>query len=400
MATPAALASRVPVTLLTGFLGSGKTTLLNHILDNKRNLKFAVIENEFGAVGVDEDLIQNRAYATTDEIIEKMNGCICCTVRSDLITVLRKLLIVQKRKFDGIIIETTGLADPAPVIQTFFVDEDISSVCVMDSVITVVSAAHIIQQLERERPEGVENEAEEQIVFADRILLNKVDLVPEEEKLKEIEKRVRALNPTAEIIRCEQSRVDPERLLGLRSFSLDRVLEFEPEFLQDDGDHKHDQSVKSLSIVAPDALNVHRIQRWVSELISAHGEDLLRYKGIMSIKGFEERYVFHGVHMLWQGTFTTPWKEGEKRINKMVFIGRNLNVEELQLAFHECRAETSLRFPIDAPVLANVGSWKAGKILKHWDEGNCYRIRLNDGTEVWGPIDDDQFVRAPEAPKK
>jgi G3E family GTPase len=387
---------RVPVTLLTGFLGSGKTTLLNNLLDNKRGMKIAVIENEFGEVGIDDHLIRNRSTHTTDEVVEMMNGCICCTVRSDLIKVLKRLLITEKRSFDAILIETTGLADPAPVVQTFFVDEHVRSLCSLDAVITVVDARHIEAQLERERPAGVENEAEEQVVFADRIVLNKMDLLSGDEAAAvRIENRLRKLNPVAEIIRCERGRVEASRLLGVQGFSLERILEFEPKFLGEEGsEHQHDPSVKSLCIVSPDAMSVHRIEQWIERLIAVHGQDLLRYKGVMHIQGMDSRFVFQGVHMLFSGTFATPWKPEERRVSKFVFIGRNLDVEALQLSFFSCRAEATLRFAVGDAVLANVGTWEKGRVLRHWDEGNAYRIELEDGTNVWGPIDDDSFVRA------
>ncbi|MDO9352444.1 MAG: GTP-binding protein [Solirubrobacteraceae bacterium] len=384
--------------MLTGFLGSGKTTLLNHILDNKRGLKVAVIENEFGAVGIDDSLINNRgsALSTTDEVVEMMNGCICCTVRSDLIKVLKKLLIEQKRKFDAIIIETTGLADPAPVIQTFFVDKDIAALCTLDAVITVTDARHIEQQLDAKRPEGVENEAEEQIVFADKILLNKMDLLAgDEEARNRIEARLRKLNPVAEIIQCERSVVDPNRLLGIKGFSLERILEIDPQLLSEGGEaHQHDQTIKSLCIVSPDAMSVFRIEEWIQKLIGVHGQDLLRYKGVLNIKGMDERFVFQGVHMLFKGTFASPWRANERRVSKFVFIGRNLDVEALQLSFFECRAETKLRFNVGDRVLANIGEWTPGTILKQWDEGNAYQIQLVDGRRCWGPIDEDSYVRA------
>lgn len=384
------------MTLLTGFLGSGKTTLLNNLLDNKRGMKIAVIENEFGEVGIDDHLIRNRSTHTTDEVVEMMNGCICCTVRSDLIKVLKRLLITEKRSFDAIVIETTGLADPAPVVQTFFVDEDVGSVCSLDAVITVTDARHIEQQLDRERPPGAENEAEEQIVFADRIVLNKMDLLCGDEELaSRIESRLRKLNPVAEIIRCERGRVEPNRLLGIHGFNLERILEFEPKFLEESSnDHQHDQTVKSLCIVSPDAMSVHRIEQWIQQLIAEHGQDLLRYKGVMNIQGMEARFVFQGVHMLFSGTFATPWRPEEKRVSKFVFIGRNLDVESLQLSFFSCRAEGKLRFGVGDAVLANVGTWAKGRVLRHWDDGNAYRIELEDGTNVWGPVDEDDFVRA------
>jgi G3E family GTPase len=385
---------KIPVTILTGFLGSGKTTLVNHILENRQGLKAAVIENEFGAVSIDDALIKDRKVSCGEEIIEMMNGCICCTVRADLIVTIKKLLS-QQRNLDCIIIETTGLADPAPVAQTFFVEPEIGKLCTLDAILTVVDAKHILQQLDSVRPEGVENEAEEQVAFADRIVLNKTDLVTEEE-LSLVTARLRQLNPYAEILPTTKSAINPAKLLNIGGFNLERVMAMDPEFLDTNAEHKHDTSIKSLSIVSPDPVNVFRLQNFISSLVGDQGQDLLRYKGVFNVKGFDERYVFQGVHMLYMGNFMKPWGDKERRMNKFVFIGRNLDVEALQIAFADCRAETSLRFAPGATAFCNVeGGFKEGKVLRHWDEGNAYRVRLADGTEVWAPIDEDGFIRCP-----
>jgi G3E family GTPase len=228
--------SRVPATVLTGFLGSGKTTLLNYILTQEHGLKIAVIENEFGEVGVDDALVRKK-YDTQEEIFEMNNGCICCTVRGDLIRILGKIL--KKGKMDAIIIETTGLADPAPVAQTFFMDEKIKSMARIDGILTVVDAKHIIQHLDEEKPEGVENEAVEQVAFADRLLINKCDLV-EEDYINVVEARLRAINRDAPFTRCVRSEVPLRKLLGIGAFNLENVIKIDPDFLGEEEDDAHE----------------------------------------------------------------------------------------------------------------------------------------------------------------
>lgn len=374
--------------------------MLNHILHStEHKKKFAIIENEFGEVGVDDKLISNKAMENTDgqeELIEVMNGCICCTVRGDLVKVLQRLY-PKLQGFDGVIIETTGLADPGPVAQTFFVDDDIEKKYKLDGICTVVDAKHIIDRLDEEKPEGVENEALEQVAFADRILLNKTDLVSDD-KLAEIEERLRGINTQAQVFRCEYGQVDPASLLNVGAFSMDRILEMDPEFLDTSGDHQHDDSVTSVSVVFEGDILMHKAQKWVGNLLKTKANDLFRYKGVFAVKGMQQKFLFQGVHMIFNREFSKKrWQKDEVRECRMVFIGRNLDKQELTDSIMACKVQGDLRFKIGdiVEVKDDNDKWQRGKVVKHWDEGWPYVVQMQDRwrTKLWAAADEDEFIR-------
>ena len=337
--------TQIPVTVLTGYLGAGKTTLLNRILSENHGKKYAVIVNEFGEINIDNDLI----VESDEEVFEMNNGCVCCTVRGDLIRVVEGL-VKRPGGFDGILVETTGLADPVPVAQTFFMDDDVRARAKLDAVVTIADAKHLTESL-ADSPE-----AQEQIGFADVILINKTDLVAPEE-LAAVEARIRAMNPHALIHRTERCAIPLDRVLGRGAFDLDRILTLDPEFLDDDGhdrdhdhhhhDHDHDHDhhhhhhdiegsgVFSISLRGGD-LDPEKFFPWIQQTAQEQGPDILRLKGILAFKDDPERYVVQGVHMIIEGNHQRPWKDDEMRQSRLVFIGRHLDEKVIRADFEKC----------------------------------------------------------------
>ncbi len=323
-------ASMVPVTILTGFLGSGKTTLLNRILKEQHGQRIAVIENEFGEVGVDNEIIETG----DEQIVEMNNGCICCTVRGDLIRILGTLR--EKRdqgalKFDRVVIETTGMADPGPVAQTFFTDEEIGNYYLLDSIITLVDAKHAPQQLDEF------HEAQEQVGFADRILLSKTDLVSDQEA-EQLSHRLKKMNPRAPIKKVHFGNAPIAEVLDIRGFNLNAILELDPQFLTD-VQHEHHDEVESFVFRSDKPFNGDKLEQFLSGMIQMYGPDLLRYKGVLWMKGNPRRVVFQGVHMMMGGDLGKPWAKGEKKSSLLVFIGKKLPKDLFIAGLEECLAK-------------------------------------------------------------
>jgi G3E family GTPase len=317
----------VPVTILTGFLGSGKTTLLNRILKEDHGQRIAVIENEFGEIGVDNEIIETG----DEQIVEMNNGCICCTVRGDLIRILGTLK--EKRdggtlKFDRVVIETTGMADPGPVAQTFFTDEEIGNYYLLDSIITLVDAKHAPKQLDEF------HEAQEQVGFADRILLSKTDLVSQDDA-ETLSKRLKRMNPRAPIKKVHFGDAPIAEVLDIRGFNLNAILQLDPEFLVD-SHHEHHDEVESFVFKADKPFDGTKLEQFLSGMIQVYGPDLLRYKGVLWMKGNPRRVVFQGVHMMMGGDMGKPWAKTEKKQSVMVFIGKKLPKDIFIAGMQEC----------------------------------------------------------------
>jgi G3E family GTPase len=320
----------LPATILTGFLGSGKTTLLNYILTERHGHRIAVIENEFGEINIDSDLV----LSADEEIFELTNGCVCCvgTARADLLRILGKL-VERRDKLDHILVETSGLADPNPVAATFFVDEALARQVNLDAIVTLVDAKHAGAHLDDPSLQGHDNQAVDQIVIADRIVLNKIDLVGEGE-LAALEQRVRALNATAPILRSSHAKVELERILGIGAFNLSRTMAAQPGFLEDD-DHQHDPSLDSVAIGFDAPFDEARLEAHLKALLAQRGDDIFRLKGILAIAGDPRRWVLQGVHRLMELKPVDPWG-GEKPASKLVFIGRGLDRAALAAGLADC----------------------------------------------------------------
>ncbi|KAL9667421.1 hypothetical protein QQ045_001779 [Rhodiola kirilowii] len=344
--------TRVPATIITGFLGSGKTTLLNHILTSQHGKRMAVIENEFGEVDIDGSLVASHT-SSTDDIVMVNNGCLCCTVRGDLVKMLLELVKKKRDEFDHIVIETTGLAKPAPVIETFCTDELVSKYVKLDGVVTLVDAKHAMQRLNEVKPRFVVNEAVEQVAYADRIILNKIDLVSEPQ-IHELTQKIKHINAMAQIKLAKYGSVDMDFVLGVGGYDLDKIDSEIQEgkshcASHHDGgaehghhhhhhNHKHDSAVSSVSIVAEGTLDLDEVDDWLEGLIEEKGEDLYRMKGVLSVTGSDRSYVFQGVQSILDGSPGAKWEPSQKRINKLVFIGRYLDEAALRKGFKGCLA--------------------------------------------------------------
>jgi G3E family GTPase len=408
---------KIPVTILTGFLGSGKTTFVNYLLREHHGLRLAIIENEFGEVSIDDGLV----LQTNEEIVEMINGCICCTVREDLVVALKKLASTRRGAFDAIVIETTGLADPAPVAQTFFVDEAVKELFFLDAIITFVDAKHAMEHLAEVRPDGVENEAVEQVAFADVLVVNKMDLVTADEVAR-LKSQLQSINASARIIESVNSRLPVDQVIGIHAFDLQKILAFDDAFLNTEGEHQHDMSVSSVGIVIEGEFDFDKLREWLQRLLATRGQDIYRSKGIIAIVGEDNKFVFQGVHMIFKmssseelGMLCANWLPDEKRINKLCFIGKNLNRQELCEGLQTCIFNgvypdpgpvptAPLQFSVGETVLVNVGSWTKAVIVKHyyreplWNTGKYapYQARLLDGDDedlIYVPKDHRAYIR-------
>ena len=341
--------SLIPTTILTGFLGSGKTTLLKRLLHESHGLKIAVIENEFGEENIDSDILVTESK---EQILQMSNGCICCTIREDLRDTLQ-LLAAKRRKglldFERVVIETTGLADPGPVVQTFFMDDEIAESFLIDSVITLVDAKHAPQQLDERQ------EARRQVGFADQIFLSKTDLISEAEQQALIH-RIKHMNPRAPIRAVHFGEVPIKEVLDLRGFNLNAKLDIDPDFLKEDEahdhdhghdhvhtehcdhphHHHHDDDVKSFVFRADRPFDPAKLEDFIGAIVNVYGPRMLRYKGVLAMQGTERKVIFQGVHQLMGSDLGPEWAAGESRVSKMVFIGIDLPRDIFLQGLEQC----------------------------------------------------------------
>jgi len=403
---PPASGSKLPVVILTGYLGAGKTTLLNYILHEQQDKRLAVIENEVGEVSIDDALVENKTEDLAEDLIVLDNGCICCTIRGDLVKALQELAkkVAGGHKLDGVLIELTGAADPAPVVQTFMIDPETRAAFYIDNVIALVDAKHAIEKLDESKADPNKmGTACAQIAFASTVLLNKVDLVDSAE-LEEIEKRINATNRSVDIIRCEKAQVPLDRLVNVRAFDLAKVLDeqyMDEEEFNSFYKPKMDNSISNVGVRFEGAVSLPMLQMFLDKYLDEEemAKDFLRVKGVFDIKTSDKMFVLQCVHMLRNQNFMKPWPEGKPRENKIIFIGRGMQQrrQELTEGVRAC-VVGPLRFPVGAVVLARTGEneddTERGKIVKHWDEYQAYRILLDSGDEVRAPLDMDSYVQA------
>ena len=327
--------AKLPVTILTGFLGSGKTTLLNYILRENHGKRIAIIENEFGEISIDSDLV----VSSEEEIYEMSNGCICCvaSVRGDLLEVIRKLMS-RSGRIDYILIETSGLADPMPVAQAFFVDDAVLEEVALDAVVTLIDSKHIEQHLDDVRYDGISSQAVDQIVSADRIIVNKVDLV-DEDTVERIERRIRKLNQRSEIDRSSYAEVNLDAILGIQAFEISQRAASEPSFLENHYVHSHDPDVETCSVRIGGELDQRMVEAAARGIAADYGADLLRWKGVLAIAGNDRRVALQGVHRIFEIHDLDRW-EGSHRDSRAVFIGKNLNRDQLVRRLQRCAVDS------------------------------------------------------------
>jgi len=395
---------KLPVVVLTGYLGAGKTTLLNYVLNEQWDKKLAVIENEIGEVSIDDALVEQK-HDTAEEVITLNNGCVCCTIRGDLQKTLMDLAKKQAEgrvKLDGVLIELTGAADPAPVVQTFFMDESVSESFYVDNVITLVDAKHCLEKLDESKGDPQEKgTACAQIAFSSTVLLNKIDLV-DKARILQCEKRIKDVNSVVDIVKCKHGRAPLDKLFNVNAFHLDKVLE--EQYMDEDEfrsfyQPKMDRSISNVGVKFQGSVNMCKIQHFINNLIGDEdsAQDFLRIKGVLSIAGSADVFVLQCVGMVRDANFTHPWADWPREC-RIIFIGRGMQQRRQMLTdgVMACLVKP-LRFSVGDRVLARSGpdtAYMLGTVVKHWDSLNAYRIELDNSAEVWAPIDEDNWIKA------